>query len=167
MIEASIFLPSTKAALSRAHARTSLKLADAIEREINAERPDPGRVAQLTEVLAMALASAPHAKDWSKTWARYCRWQAVLDPILVELVQWLHEHSDEDRDDPRFRAFQLIYAPDPYELIGGIWDPADVELVDESLFARFDDRSSDRRSWQTALGRAVLVEIECGADDAV
>ena len=165
MIEASIFLPSTKASLSRTYARTSLKLADAIEREIDAETPDPGRVAGLTEVLARALASAPHAAAWTKTWARYCRWQAVLDPSLVELAGWLHEHSDEDRHDPRFRAFQLIYAQDPYKLIGGIWDPADVELVDESLFARFDDRSSDRRSWQTALGRAVLVELQCGERD--
>ncbi len=180
MIEASIFLPSAKATLARAHAQNALAQADAIERELPATRsPDPGRVAEITEALARALAAAPHAADWRQTWARYCRWQAVLTPTLTDLAQWLHEHSDEDGHDPRFKAFQLIYAPDPYPLIGGIWDPADDELVHEGLFAPFSERTPfeamfcniaalpDSRSWQTPLGRAVLAEFECRLSDAV
>lgn len=160
MLEATDFLPSAKATLRRSGYAVAMEQADECQRQIFGIDPSPygcNALAELVRALESALAHAPDGEAWTTAWTRYALWQPYYELLLDVLVPWIHRGSDEDGHDDRFQHFQLIYGPDPYPVT--VAGDVDDELVRVGLFQPFPRRTDSSRSWQTALGHALVERL--------
>lgn len=98
MREASAFLPSAKATLNRSRHQRALGLVQKFSDMLHPRcllDPDDSRslayrslptIAALVEQLAVALRTAPGGAQWTELWQLYCRWRAILAPMLADFV---------------------------------------------------------------------------------